>query len=285
MKRHTFLKLAAVLLATGIVIPGLAVAAESKTAIDSQEAESDLDRYTGRVKSVDTDGRTLVVMNFWSTRTFNLGEDCRVSVEGREASAARDLLPGHQVEVTYKKVDGVRIASAVEQRDLRFDGKVTALDTNQMMLRVKRGWSTREFKATPDTEITFRDESRHPFGDLESGQRVTVRYYTPEEANLALKVEQKSLEFIGRVEVLDADRDRIQAGSLMADHTFHLSDDCVFVIAGKAEATIKDLQIGDRVRFLYEDVGGVPIASKVVLESAGEISDRRQTSGRAIANN
>lgn len=284
MKRLTSLILVGVLLATGGAFAVRATAGESENANGSPPTARELDHYTGKVKAVDADERSLVVMNFWSTRTFNLGEDCRVSVEGREAATTGDLLPGHRVEVTYEEVDGVRIASAVAQRDLRFEGKVAALDTNEMILRVKRGWTTREFKATPDSEITFRDGSRRPLGDLEPGQSVSVRYYTPGEDHLALKIEQKSLEFTGRVEVLDADRERIQAGSLLADRTFELSDDCVFVINGKAAGTIEDLQIGDRVTFHYEDVNGVAIASKVVLESTGEISDRRQPGNRAVAN-
>ncbi len=283
MKRLTSLILVGVLLATGSAIAVRATAGETENANGSPAAAKELDHYTGKVKAVDADERSLVVMNFWSTRTFNLGEDCRVTVEGREAATPQDLLPGHRIEVAYEEVDGVRIASVVAQRDLRFEGKVAALDTNEMILRVKHGWTTREFKATPDSEITFRDGSQHPLGDLEPGQSVTVRYYTPAEDHLALKIEQRSLEFTGRVEVLDADRERIQAGSLLADRTFELSDDCVFVVNGKAEGTIEDLQIGDRVTFFYEDIDGVAIASKVVLESTGEISDRRQPGSRAVA--
>lgn len=278
MKRLSCLKLAGILV---VACAAVAAPATDGNRPSSPREEQDAERFSGTLKAVDAGQRRIEVMNFWTTRSFSLTDQCEVRVEDHEAAGLGDLLPGHRVQVVYRNVAGVRIASEVAQRDLQYEGEVAAVDTAEKTLRVRRGWRAREFRVPEKGVIVFSDGTRHPLGDLKTGQRVKVRYCTPEEVHLALKIEQLQLEFTGRIDVLDADRQLINAGNLVANHTFQLSDDCKFVLPGSGAGTIEDLQIGDRVTFVYEDIEGVPVASKVILEAAGQASHDPAHSSRA----
>jgi hypothetical protein len=284
MKRLSCLSLAVILVTAFASLPvqGAEQSSEQNAASKSETLKQN--SFSGTIKSVDTEKRRLEVMNFWTTKSFSLADHCRVRLEAKDAATVADLLPGHRVEVAFREVEGVRVASEVAQRDLQYEGKVVAIDTDQGTLRVKRGWMSREFKVPKVGMIVFSDGVRHPLNDLDIGQQVKVSYTTPEETHLAMRIDIQRLKFTGRIAVLDADKQLIDAGNLTASHTFQLSADCEFVIPGKSDGSIEDLKIGDQATFLYEDIDGVAVATKVILDAAEHAARDPAPASPAVAN-
>jgi hypothetical protein len=49
----------------------------------------------------------------------------------------------------------------------------------------------------------------------------------------------------------------------MSEKKFNLADGCRIVVANKPDASLRDLRIGDKVEFSYEDADGVLVANRI----------------------
>lgn len=236
----------------------------------SESSTNHLHKFSGTLRNVDPSSRALRVKTFLSSRVFEVGKSCKIYLEDKPDATIADLVPGQKVEVSYQDYDGVRVATSVEQQNQTLTGAVLAVDLNDRTFRVKDGWFSKQFNAGPDCRLILRDGSVHTFKDLEIGERVTVKYVTPESGNLAQEIKHKSLVYNGKVDALDARTDTIRAGDLLSEHTFRLGDDCQIVVNGKLGGELSDLRIGDHLNFHYENVDGVYVANRIELETGHE---------------
>lgn len=269
------------LLAAALVLGGHLLA-ETSAGPTHQESRptGELDHRSGTLHRVDATDRTLQLKTFWNTRTYSLGEPCAVSMDDKARATIADLQPGQEIEIYYKDHDGVQVVTQIVQVNQEFTGHIVSLDPTNRVFEVKDGWKTRAFTALPECKVTLRDQSEKPFTILELGQRVTVTYLTPGDQRLAQSIAQRSLEFRGRVEVLDARTRTIRAGSLLANRTFRMGDDCQLVVDGRLDGDLSDLRISDLVTFHYEDVDGVLVANRIEREPGTGESGTAQLSSR-----
>jgi len=236
---------------------GAVVAATSKT-----------ESFKGTITAVDQKEKTFAVRGFWTTRTFNAGDHCKVSLEGKQDAELKDLLPGYRVEVTYVENYGVKIASQVAQKNLVFTGNISAIDPTARILKVKRGMISETFVAGDQCKIIIREERNKALADLRIGQKVTVSYSAPGGPKLAQRIEQTGAVFTGTVEAIDADDRTVKAQHILSEKKFNLAKDCPIVIAGKPDGKMSDLRIGDKLTVHYEDVDGVYVATSIAREAA-----------------
>lgn len=262
------LRLTPLVLVTGMLAGGLTPAsvgaAPEATAVDANET----DRFSGIIQSVNVTDGSLGVRNFWSTKHFDLGRNCRISLADKTEATATDLAPGQQVQIRYVKHDGVRVASEVAQEDQTFTGFVSKIDATNQTFHVERDWSARTFEVGKDCQLILRDGSKHPFAKLELGRRVTVTYLQPGSREVAQVIAERSLEFSGRVDSIDARGQTVGAKTLLTRHNFRIGDDCQFVIDGQLRGGLKDLRIGESARFNYEDIDGVQVVNRIELRTA-----------------
>lgn len=229
-----------------------------------------VDQFEGTVKQVNATEKTITVKNFWATRTFDLSDTCHVTLEDSPNGGLKALKPGHRVNMQFVNHDGVRIARSIHQANLAFTGHIVSLDATNKTFRVKAAMIDRNFSVAPDCKVIFHDGKSRDFTELKIGHRVTVKYLTPDDVHLARTIEQKSLEYAGRVDAIDARTDTVKAGSLVANRTFRLADNCQIIVAGRAGGELKNLRIGDRVTFHYENVDGVLVANRLELATPAE---------------
>jgi Cu/Ag efflux protein CusF len=222
--------------------------------------------FTGTVKRLDDKERTLVVDSFFLTRSFTAGNHCRVELEDKPNSALKDLRPGHRVQVQYQTKDGVNVAARISQENASFTGHVTSLDPAGKTFKVKQGVSTKAFALGDGCKITVRDEKGHAFGDLKLGHKVTVRYASSVPQNVAFTITQSSLDFTGTIEAIDAGAGTLKARQMVGGKTFKMGEDCPILVEGRTGAKLRDLRIGDKINFQYEDVDGVLVANRIALE-------------------
>src|SRR5580658_279151 len=101
--------------------------------------------FKGTVTAVDPNEKTVAVQGFWGTRTFNISDDCLVTLEDQPTATLADLQPGQEVMVQYKNADGVLVAHQIAQHNIRFVGYVANIDTAKGTLTVQHGMFTRNF--------------------------------------------------------------------------------------------------------------------------------------------
>jgi Cu/Ag efflux protein CusF len=260
----------------------LLLATASRLAADggTATATGKIEQFEGTVKQVNATEKSITVKNFWVTRTFDLSDACRVTLEDSANGGLKELQPGHRVNVQFVNHDGVRIAREIDQENLTFTGHISSLDATNKTFRVKTGMIDRTFSVASDCKVILRDGKTRDFAELKIGHRVTVKYLNPDDVHLARTIEQKSLEYTGRVDAIDARTDTVKASSLVANRTFRLADNHQIIVAGAAGGELKNLRIGDRVTFHYENVDGVLVANRLELATAAEEPAVEQLSSR-----
>jgi len=224
--------------------------------------------FKGTVTAVDQKEKTLAVRGFWTTRTFNVGDHCKVSLEDKADAELKDLRPGHRVEVRYLDDSGVKVASHVAQKNLLFTGHISAIDPASRILKVKRGTVSETFVAGDHCNVIIREDRNRALADLRIGYKVTVSYSSPGAMKVAQKIEQTGETFTGTVEAIDADTRTLKAQHLLSEKKFNLAKDCPIVIGGKSDGKLSDLRIGDKLSVYYEDIDGVLVATCVARDAS-----------------
>jgi len=223
--------------------------------------------FKGTVAAVDQKEKTFTVRGFWTTRTFNVGDHCKVSLEDKTIAELKDLRPGYRVEVCYQGDSGVKVASQVAQKNLRYTGHVSAIDPASRTFKVKRGTVSETFVASDHCNVIIREDQNRALADLRIGNKVTVSYSSPEGTKVAQRIEQTGETFTGTIEAIDADARTLKAQHLLSEKKFNLAKDCPIVIGGKSDGKLSDLRIGDKLSVYYENLDGVLVATCVARDA------------------
>lgn len=80
----------------------------------AQKIEDTSETLSGTVEAIDAGSNTIKVKSFLSTRKFNLGDGCKIVLNGNTSGRLRDLHIGQKVTIDYEEVKGVMIAARIE---------------------------------------------------------------------------------------------------------------------------------------------------------------------------
>ena len=229
----------------------------------SQENQSHYKTYESTVTGVDLEAKTVSVKGFLFSKTFHTAEPCKFSLEDKPEASLSDIRPGQKVNVRYQNAQGVLVANQIEQHDILFKGYITAIDPSQRTLVVKGRSGTRNFVVAENCGVVLNNDKFGTLENLRIGHSVSVAYESPEGDMTARRIEQKAESFTGSIEAIDAKDRTVTAKSFMSERTFSLAGGCRIVVAAKPDAGLRDLRIGDRVEFSYEDANGVLVANRI----------------------
>ena len=219
--------------------------------------------FKGTVAAIDQKEKTVSARDFWGTKTFNVADNCKVSLEDQPVASLAELRSGQKVEIGYANAHGVLVANRIAQHNLVFTGYINAIDPAKRTLTVKHGTFTRNFAVATDCAVVIKDDNTRTLDDLKVGHTVNVIYESANDSPLARRIEQKSPTFVGTIKAIDAETRTVKARDLLAEKTFHLADGCQIVTSGKPGGSLSDLRIGDRFAFTYEDTDGVLVANRI----------------------
>lgn len=233
--------------------------------------------YKGTVSAIDAVEKTVTVQGAMLSKKFNASDACKVSLEDKPEAAMSDLRVGQKVDVHYQNAQGVLVAGQIVQHNLMLKGYVTALDPGKRLLAVKTGFSSREFKVADNCSVLLKDKRVGTLENLKIGHTVNIAYDPAEGALTARKIEQKAEIFVGTIQALDSGAKTVKARSFMAEKKFNLADGCRIVVPNKPDASMRDLRIGDRVEFSYEDADGVLVVSRIGRDANMTETENPQT--------
>ena len=217
----------------------------------------------GTVSAVDAVEKTVSVKGTMFSKTFNASDACKVSLEDKPEAALSDLRVGQKVDVRYQDAQGVLVAGQITQHNLMLKGYITKIDPAKRMLAVKTSMSTREFKVADNCGVILNDKRYGTMENLKLGHTVNVAYDPADSTLTARKIEQKAETFVGTIQALDAGMRTVKARSLLTEKKFNLADGCRIVVVNTPDASLRDLRIGDKVEFSYEDADGVLVANRI----------------------
>jgi len=243
-------------------------------------AAAKIKTYQGTVAAVDAAEKTVTVKGTMFRKTFNASDACRVSLEDKPTASLSDLRPGHPVEIRYQDAGGVLAASQITQHNLVVEGYITSIDPAQRKLTIKRGGNKKELLATENCTVLLQGEKFGTLENLKIGHAVRIAYEPGPKPWTTRKIEQRAETFVGTIQAIDAGTRTVKARSFMAEKKFNLAEDCRIVVAGKTDARLRDLRIGDKVEFSYEDANGVLVANRIGLEAQASGSDGSQAAAK-----
>jgi Cu/Ag efflux protein CusF len=219
--------------------------------------------YKGTVTAIDAVEKTVSVKGTLFSKTFNASDACKVSLEDKPEAALSDLRVGQKVEVRYQNAQGVLVAAQILQHNLTMKGHITKIDPDKRLIAVKSGMSTRELRVADNCSVLLKDKRVGTLENLKVGHTINLAYDPADGALTARKIEQKAETFVGTIQALDAGTKTVKARSLMSERKFNLAAGCRIVVANKPDASLRDLRIGDKVEFSYEDADGVLVANRI----------------------
>lgn len=232
-------------------------------AIEKKAAVKEAPVFSGTLDSVNAKDKTFAVKKFFITRTFNVAENCAVSLEDKKSASLADLRPGHPVDVSYQESGGVYVADKVLQKNLTFSGTISALDNTTHQVTVHNTWGNKAFALADDTKYVSRDKSSATLDDLRLGNKVEVIYEVENGAMKAVRLEQHSLHFSGVINAVDTTTRTVKARQLLSEKKFTLASDCKIFVDGKPGGHLADLLLGKSAEFDYDDVGGVYVVNRI----------------------
>ena len=251
-----------------VCLLGLAVTLASPVAADpAAGAAKQGKRWTGMAAAVDTKEHTLVVRGVFSTRKFNLGQHCAVTLADKSAGAIDDLRPGQKVTVSYQNSGGVLVADAVAQVALRSEGVVKSVNPEKHELTLHLRAGDKVFAIADDCKIVLHDEAQGTLSDINAGHLVSVVYELPSREPVAREIDQTSATFSGTLSALDASDRTIKAKHMTGTSKFFMADGCTVVVNGKPEGQLSDLKLGDRIELSYDEVDGVKVVNRIALQA------------------
>ena len=170
--------------------------------------------YTGTVVSVDTKEHTLVLEGFFTSKTFNLGDNCAYTVVDKGAGVIGDLHPGQRVEVVYQEAHDVLVADRVTQEPMCYEGTVKACDPAQRTITLHMRGRDRTFPIADDCKVVLRKDKPGSLANIQTGNYVTVTYETPNGKPTAQKITQTSETYTGSLMAIDLDTKTVKAKSM-----------------------------------------------------------------------
>ena len=242
-----------------------AIADQATHATSAKAAQKDK-ACNGMITAVDQKEKTVSVRTFLFNKTFNISDNCRVSLEDNPDASVTDLHPGQKVDVHYESTQGVMVAHRIVQHNLVFVGYITSIDPDGRKLVVKHGASSKDFVIDHNCQVVLNDDKSGGLEDLRIGHTVNVVYESAHDTLAAHRIEQKYETFVGNILAIDAGTRTVKAKRFLEERKFNLAKGCQIVIQGRKGAGLSDLRIGDRVAFSYEDADGVLVANRIGLD-------------------
>ena len=135
-----------------------ATAALRASADESAAAARPEKSYTGTVVSVDPQEHVLNAKGFVLSRKFNLGAACAYTMWDGRTGTINDLRPGEKVTVGYQDANGVLVADRVEQKPMRYEGMVKAIDPTAHTLTLHLRGMDKTFQIATDCAMELRNE-------------------------------------------------------------------------------------------------------------------------------
>jgi len=238
---------------------GLASASSASGAPSAQDERV----YRGTVTAVDASDHMITVRNFLFTRNFNLGNDCKVTLQDKPKGDLADLHPGQQVDIRYDGDHGVYIAKYIAQHDLSFAGHLTGIDPQHRTLLIRHGAMTREFALAPNYAVVMRDNNEASLNNLQLGDEVNVIYERVNGSHMVRRIEQNSASITSTIVAVDTSTRTIRTRDGKGEKQFTLEDNCPIVINNNLHNGMDSLMVGEQATINYNNVDGVLVANRV----------------------
>jgi hypothetical protein len=224
-----------------------------------------LKSYSGTVVSVDVKERTLGMQGFFSSKTFNLGDNCAFVFVDKGVGMISDLRPGQRLGIVYQEVHGVLVADRITQEAMNYEGTVKTCDQAARLLTFHGRGRDKVFRIAPDCKVIIRGDKAGSLADVQPGHYVAVTYETPDNKPTVRKIAQTSEVYSGTVTEVEPVSKTIRVKSVYDAKKFILADNCSIIIGDKINGQLTELKPNDKVVVSYDEINGINVANRMAL--------------------
>jgi hypothetical protein len=234
--------------------------------------------WSGTLTDVNAGERTITARKWFIKRTFNAGDKCTVKAVGKKEAALGDLRPGEEVIIHYRDADGVLVADRITERPLHYQGTIETVDAKTSQLTMAAGRlgpasHHKQMQIASDCKILLHNGKAGTVADLHPGDRVTIIYELPDGSPTAYQVSKRTTEFVGTLDAIDLGDRTVKAKETFGQKKFNLADGCQIALEGRSDASLKDLALGQRYEFTYENVNGVNVVNRIAPAQAATATE------------
>jgi Cu/Ag efflux protein CusF len=79
----------------------------------AREIAQTSESFTGDLTAIDLDQRTIKAKAMFTTRKFDLGDDCAIVINGKPNGKLTDLRPGESLSFSYDNINGVNVVNRI----------------------------------------------------------------------------------------------------------------------------------------------------------------------------
>jgi hypothetical protein len=224
-----------------------------------------LKSYSGTVVSVDAKERALGMQGFFSSKTFNLGDNCAYIFVDKGTGAISDLRPGQRLGIVYQEVHGVLVAGRITQEPMNYEGTVKSCDPALHLLTLRGHGRDKVFRIATDCKVVIRGDKTGSLADVQPGHYITVTYETPDNKPTARKIAQTSEVYSGTLTAMEPVSKTIRVKSVIDTKKFILTDNCSIVIGDKINGQLTEVKPNDKLVVSYDEISGINVANRIML--------------------
>lgn len=224
--------------------------------------------WDGTLSSVNLTDRSITGKSGWFSDSFRIGDDCVISTIGKDDASLSDLHPGEAVDINYQSLGGVQVASRITEKARSCSGTIQSVDAKSMKLTmVQELFGTipehKTLRIASECKVTLNNGDSGSIADLKPGDEITAIYDLHDGKAMAYRVREKTTDVVATLEAIDLPARTVKAEGRFREMPFDLANECRIIPKGSQEGQLKDLELGGKYRFTYEDLNGVNVLYRI----------------------
>ncbi len=82
--------------------------------------------FTGDLRAINLDNRTVVAKSIFDTDTFHLADNCAIVINGKTTGQLSDLRLGDRMAFTYEDINGVKVVNRISNEPVTQESETTS---------------------------------------------------------------------------------------------------------------------------------------------------------------
>lgn len=133
------------------------------------------------------------------------------------------------------------------------------------------------FHIANDCKVMLPNGHDGTLTDVQPGDRISVIYELPDGAAVAFRIRDRSSTFTGTVDAIDLSASTLKTKEMFGQKGFDLTDHCQILLDNGKPGHLKDLTLGQRYKFTFEDVNGVNVLDRIAPVQEAEAPETAST--------
>ena len=153
-------------------------------------------------------------------------------------------------------------------QDRTYTGIVTALNTNEQILHVKRWhWPSKRFVCGKNCAITLLyarlNNGVGTAANLRPGEKVTIGYRVVHGERIADRIDQQPMQLTGTVKKINPEKRLLTVHLSRSNKRLTMAPNCIITLHNGNPGTLTDVHQGDHVVITYEIPDDVPVVWQI----------------------